>query len=180
MRHWRIVFLASICAVLGGCASSGTSSLSNINIGLGGDEEQAKAAVQAPAGPQLDPEAALRLINDYRAKKRLKPLELDPRATKAAAMLAEDMAKHDRMSHYGPNNQDVGKRLTAAGYPYRMCAENIGVGQQSMEEMIEGWKKSPPHSKNMLLADARQAGIAMEYAPNTKYKTFWTLVLAAQ
>jgi uncharacterized protein YkwD len=83
------------------------------------------------------------------------------------------------MSHFGPNGADVGKRLASAGYPYRLAAENVGVGQASLAEMIDGWKKSPPHSRNMLIADAKHLGIAYEYNPSSKYKSFWTLVIAA-
>jgi uncharacterized protein YkwD len=137
------------------------------------------ASQKSDVKPEGDPNEALRLINEYRSKKGLNPLLLDPKATAAAAMLAKDMAKHDHMSHVGPNGADVGKRLTAAGYSYRLAAENVGVGQTSLPEMIDGWKKSPPHSRNMLLADAKDIGIAYEYKADTKYKTFWALVIAA-
>lgn len=127
----------------------------------------------------MNPGDALRLVNDYRSSKGLAPLTLDSQASRAAEILAKDMAKHDHMSHVGPNGANVGKRLSLAGYSYRLAAENVGVGQKSLAEMIEGWKKSPPHSRNMLLAEAKHMGIAYEYKPDTKYKTFWTLVVAA-
>jgi uncharacterized protein YkwD len=134
---------------------------------------------QKPAPAQADANEALRLINEFRAQKKLAPLSIDPQVTAAAEALAKDMAKHDRMSHTGPDGQDVGKRLTAAGYPFRIAAENVAVGQASVEETVEGWKKSGPNSRNILLAGAKHIGIAYEYKPDTKYKTFWTLVVAA-
>jgi uncharacterized protein YkwD len=121
----------------------------------------------------------LRLINDFRAKKNLTPLSIDPQVTAAAEALAKDMAMHDRMSHIGPDGQDVGKRLLAAGYPFRIAAENVAVGQASAGEAIEGWIKSAPNSRNIMLAGAKHAGIAYEYKTETKYKTFWVLVVAA-
>jgi uncharacterized protein YkwD len=127
----------------------------------------------------IDANEALRLINEYRAQKHLHPVSLDPNATVAAEVLAKDMARHDRMSHTGPDGQDVGKRLINAGYSYRIAAENVGVGQASLQETIESWKMSPPHSRNMLLPGAKHIGIAYEYKGDTKYKTFWTLVVAA-
>lgn len=158
--------------------SGGSSGLSGIwaNFSSAFSSGQASSSDEKPAA---DPNEALRLINEYRGKKGLNPLSLDPKASAAAAMLAKDMAKHDHMSHVGPNGADVGKRLTAAGYSYQLAAENVGVGQTSITEMIEGWKKSPPHSRNLLLADAKDIGIAYEYKPDTKYKTFWALVIAA-
>jgi uncharacterized protein YkwD len=83
------------------------------------------------------------------------------------------------MSHVGPNGADLQKRLAMAGYRFRVAAENVGVGQRSFAQIVEGWKQSPPHSRNMLLAEAKHMGIAYEYKPDTKYKTYWTLVVAA-
>ena len=89
------------------------------------------------------------------------------------------MAKHDHMSHTGPNGQDVGKRLLAAGYYYSIASENVGVGQATVEETIDGWKASPANSRNMLLANAKHIGIACETKPDSQHKTFWVLVVAA-
>ena len=127
----------------------------------------------------LDPDEALRLVNEYRSSKGLPALSLESHATAAAAILAKDMATHDRMSHAGPNGADLQKRLTMAGYRYKVAAENVGVGQKSFAEIVEGWKKSMPHSRNMLLAEAKHMGVAYEYKPDTQYKTYWTLVVAA-
>jgi uncharacterized protein YkwD len=132
-----------------------------------GDDFSAKA---------LDPNEALRLINDYRASKHLAPLSLDPQATAAAESLAKEMAQHDRML---TNGQDLGKRLLAAGYSYGLAAENASVGHASITETVEGWKKSPANSRNMLLPKAKHAGIAYEYKADTTHKTFWALVVAA-
>ncbi len=127
----------------------------------------------------LDPDEALRLVNEYRSSKGLPALSLDSHATAAAEILAKDMAGHDRMSHVGPNGADLQKRLSMAGYRYKVAAENVGVGQRSFAEIVEGWKKSTPHSRNMLLAEAKHMGVAYEYKPDTQYKTYWTLVVAA-
>ncbi len=127
----------------------------------------------------LDPNEALRLVNGYRAKNGLKPVALDPHATQAATALVQDMAKHDHMSHFGPNGQDIGKRLMGAGYPFHLAAENVAAGQPTLTGLIDDWKKSPTHSRNMLLKDAKHIGIAYEYKADTKFKTFWALVVAA-
>jgi uncharacterized protein YkwD len=137
-----------------------------------------------PAAPQnasvvFDPNEALRLVNEYRASQSLSPLSLDSHATAAAEALAKDMAQHDHMSHVGPNGADIGKRLSLAGYSYHIAAENVAVGQRSIADIVEGWKNSPPHSRNLLLAQAKHMGIAYVYKPDTKYKTYWTLVVAA-
>ena len=143
----------------------------------------AQPASQKPSeiafGRGLDPDDALRLINNYRATKGLGPVSIDPQATQAAEVLAKDMAAHDRMSHTGPGGQDIGKRLLAAGYNFSVASENVGVGQATVEETINGWKASAGNSRNMLLANAKHIGIAYESRPNSQHKTFWVLVVAA-
>ncbi|MGO9486317.1 MAG: CAP domain-containing protein [Rhodomicrobium sp.] len=143
----------------------------------------AQPVSQTPAGQpfaqSFDASAALRLINNYRSTKGLAPLSIDQQATAAAEVLAKDMALHDRMSHIGPNGQDAGKRLLAAGYNFSIASENVAVGQASIEETVDGWKASPANSRNMLLANAKHIGVAYESRPDSQHKTFWVLVVAA-
>jgi uncharacterized protein YkwD len=65
------------------------------------------------------------------------------------------------------------------GYNARLAAENVGTGQATIEEVLKGWKASPGHNKNLLMADAQHMGIALVQDPKTEFKTFWTLVLGA-
>lgn len=162
-------------------ASSQSSTLGGIwsNFSSAFNSGAQPVAQKPETSPGLDANEALRLVNEFRAKKGLRPLALDPYVMNAAIALAQDMARQDHMSHIGPNGADVGKRLIAAGYSFRVAAENVGVGQKTLSETIEGWKKSPPHSRNLLLADATHMGIAYEYRADSKHKTFWTLVVAA-
>jgi uncharacterized protein YkwD len=49
----------------------------------------------------------------------------------------------------------------------------------TLAEAFSGWRDSPPHKANMLKNGVTNLGIAATYAPNTKYKVFWTLILAS-
>jgi uncharacterized protein YkwD len=57
--------------------------------------------------------------------------------------------------------------------------ENIGAGYHTLAEAFSGWRDSPSHRANMLHRTVTKMGIAAAYAPGTKYKVFWTLILAA-
>ena len=46
-------------------------------------------------------------------------------------------------------------------------------------EAFSGWRDSPPHRANMLHSGVTKMGIAAVYAPHSKYKVFWALILAA-
>ena len=130
-------------------------------------------------GAVLNPEVALKLINDYRASQGLKGLRLDPRLTIAAKVQSRDLAKTDRISHYGADGSSPWDRVKRAGYSAKIAAENIGTGQATLEEVFKGWTQSPGHNRNLLLPGAHDMGIALVADPKTEFKTFWTLVVAS-
>jgi uncharacterized protein YkwD len=143
---------------------------------------------KAPAGAladrdyshtQLDPDKARDLINAYRKQKGLRPLKLNTALTEAAKAHSRDLAKWDRISHYGSDGSNPWDRVKRAGYNAKLAAENVGTGQATIEEVMKGWQASAGHNKNLLLSDAQDMGIALVQDPRTEFKTFWTLVVGA-
>lgn len=152
------------------------------------DEVAPDSSAKAPKGAlsdrdysdaRLDLAIALGLINDYRKQNGLRPLQLDPQLTEAAKAHSRDLAKSDRISHYGSDGSSPWDRVKRTGYAPKVAAENIGTGQASLEEVVKGWQESDGHNKNLLLPDAEDMGIALVQDPKTEFKTFWTLVVGA-
>lgn len=138
----------------------------------------------APPGPRLaldqvtlDPATARQEINRYRASRGLPPLDVNPELTAAAQHHSDDLSAHDRISHRGSDGSNPWDRVKRTGYKAKLAAENVGVGQRSFGEVLQGWKDSPGHNKNLLLPDATQMGIALVVNPASRNQTFWTLVL---
>jgi uncharacterized protein YkwD len=131
----------------------------------------------AQSGAQLDAAAAASMISGYRANNNLPALTLDPALMQLAQAQAEVMAKRDKLEH------NAGKpfvtRLKASGYDAKAAAENISAGYHTLAEAFSGWRDSKPHNANMLLAGATRMGIAAVYTPSSKYKVYWSLILAA-
>lgn len=125
----------------------------------------------------LDPETARRMINNYRAESGLPPLSLEKHLTRAAQRHSKDLAKGDRISHRGSDGSDPWNRVKVTGYKPKLAAENVGAGQMSFAEVLQGWKDSPGHNRNLLLKNATQMGIALVIKPRSRYRTFWTLVM---
>jgi uncharacterized protein YkwD len=143
---------------------------------------------RAPAGAlaerdyshtRLDAERARDLVNTYRKEKGLRPLKLQPALTEAARAHSRDLAKWDRISHFGSDGSNPWDRVKRAGYSARLAAENVGTGQVTIDEVMKGWEASPGHNKNLLLPDAEHMGIALVQDSKTEFKTFWTLVIAS-
>jgi uncharacterized protein YkwD len=128
---------------------------------------------------KLDAELARDLVNAYRKEKGLRPLKLQPNLTEAARAHSRDLAKWDRISHFGSDGSNPWDRVKRAGYSAQLAAENVGTGQVTIQEVIKGWKASPGHNKNLLLPDAVHMGIALVQDAKTEFKTFWTLVIAS-
>ena len=105
------------------------------------------------------------------------PSSVDPELVRAAETQAMAMARRNKLDHDVKGT--LGKRLNAAGYPATVAVENISAGYHTLAEAFSGWRDSPPHKANMLKTGVTKLGISARYAPNTKYKVFWTLILAS-
>ena len=114
-------------------------------VGLGGDpaaprEEKVAAIDKAPSGSYeraapgvlsdrdyshtaLNAEMARDIINAYRKKHGLKPLKLNAELTEAAKAHSRDLAKWDRISHYGSDGSNPWDRSEARRLP---CASDGG------------------------------------------------------
>jgi uncharacterized protein YkwD len=71
------------------------------------------------------------------------------------------------------------ERIRKSRFDASVAVENIGAGYHTLAEAFSGWRDSPPHRANMLNSGVTRMGIAAVYAPNSKYKVFWALILAA-
>lgn len=132
----------------------------------------------AKPGAVLDAVAAQSMISGYRQNNGLGAVVLDPALNRLAEEQARGMAARDKIDH-NVTGRAFRDRIQKSGFDARVAAENISAGYHTIAEAFSGWRDSPPHKKNMLLAGATHMGIAAVYAPNSKYKVFWSLVLAA-
>jgi uncharacterized protein YkwD len=126
---------------------------------------------------KVDAAMAASMISGYRSNNGLSTVRVDPQLMKLAQAQAQAMAARDKLDQGVV--RDLSARLRSSGYEAKVAAENVGAGYHTLAQAFSGWRDSPPHRKNMLLPDATHIGIATAYAPNSKYKVFWSLILAA-
>lgn len=131
----------------------------------------------AAPGAHLDPVAAASMISQYRQNNGLGAVVVDPNLMALAESQSTIMAEKNKLDH--DVRAPLAKRLSAAGYPATVAVENVSAGYHTLAEAFSGWRDSPPHKANMLKSGVTKLGIAASYAPNTKYKVFWTLILAS-
>jgi uncharacterized protein YkwD len=140
-------------------------------------QEPIMYADMATPGARLDPVAAATMISQYRQNNGLGGVVVDPELVKLAETQSQAMASQNKLDH--DVKAPLAKRLNAFGYPANLAVENVSAGYHTLAEAFSGWRDSPPHKANMLKGGVTKLGIAASYAPNTKYKVFWTLILAS-
>ena len=140
-------------------------------------EEPTMYADMANPGARLDAQAAATMISQYRQNNGLGTVTVDPELMKLAEQQSLAMAGRNKLDH--DVKAPLAQRLNASGYPATLAVENVSAGYHTLAEAFSGWRDSPPHRANMLKNGVTKLGIAASYAPNTKYKVFWTLIMAA-
>jgi uncharacterized protein YkwD len=168
---WGISMTRAIIAIVGllalaGCAGEKTST-----------ELPAMYVDMAVSGAHLDAQVAASMISQYRQNNGLGAVAVDPELMRLAETQSQAMAAKNKLDH--DVRAPLAKRLKEAGYPATLAVENVSAGYHTMAEAFSGWRDSPPHRENMLKNGVTKLGIAASYAPNTKYKVFWTLILAS-
>lgn len=118
---------------------------------------------------------AAREISAYRARHGLAPVTVDASLMRAAEEQARAVAAMDGLSHDAAGRFD--RRMERHGVR-GAAAENLGAGAATAERAIERWRASPSHDENLRMPEARRIGFVKAYAPDTRYKSFWVLVLA--
>jgi uncharacterized protein YkwD len=130
----------------------------------------------AEPGAVLDAATASSMISGYRHNNGLNAVSLDPQLMTLAEEQTRAMVARDTLDH--GVRQPFTERIRKSGYDAKVAVENISAGYHTMAEAFSGWRDSPPHRANMLHKGVTRMGIAAVYAPGSKYKVFWTLILA--
>lgn len=92
---------------------------------------------------------------------------------------SQNMASNGFFDHVDTAGRSVAERAKAAGYRYRVVAENIAAGQDSVNEALMEWIASKGHCENMIDERVTEFGLALVQSKNPQdpYSTYWTLVL---
>ncbi len=114
------------------------------------------------------------LISRYRRANGLSTVKTDPQLTAIAERQAKAMAASGIMDH------SVAGSFTSrmSGARKGMAAENIAAGASTWAETLRMWKTSPGHNANLLQSKADIVGVAVARNDQTRYKTYWAMVIA--
>ncbi|MFE0916464.1 sigma-70 family RNA polymerase sigma factor [Streptomyces nigra] len=135
-----------------------------------------RASRKAASAPQQEAPSGtvgqvVALVNKERAAAGCGPLAEDSLLDKSAQAHSADMAARDFFDHTNPDGADPGQRITAAGYRWSTYGENIAMGQQTPEAVMESWMNSPGHRANILNCSFKDIGVGVHEGPGGPW---WT------
>ena len=136
----------------------------------------AAAAAPARADPAAAAERIVEATNAFRREAGLRELATDAKLAATARDFAQFMARTGKFGHEA-DGRTPSERVARHGYEYCFVAENIGYqfrtrGYSARElaaGLVEGWKNSPGHRKNLADRDATEIGVGIARGDNGRY-----------
>ena len=108
-----------------------------------------------------------RLTNNERIAAGYPGLEYNGVLARAAQGHAADMRVCSYFAHECLDGRTPFDRMAAAGYAGSTMGENIAAGQQTPQEVVEGWMESKGHRENILNPDFTEIGVGYEYSEDS-------------
>ena len=120
-------------------------------------------------------------VNDARKKAGLAPLRSNRRLDQAAQRHAEDMLARRYFAHESRDGKTVRERARAAGYDWRTIGENLAENQFSVDEVMDGWLRSPSHRRNILNPSFKELGVGLALGRSGQhYRVLWVQAFGAR
>lgn len=112
-------------------------------------------------------QSVIEATNDFRRSRGLSSLQPSVTLIRIAQGHARNMARQDRFGDSDRNGHvldghDVEYRIRAGGYAFGRVAENVGYQRNRPDpvaSMMQGWRESTGHRRNMLLDEVTQIGV---------------------
>jgi uncharacterized protein YkwD len=128
----------------------------------------------AESAPSSVENEVAELVNLEREIENLHPLVWDNALGSAARDHSTDMAQQNYFSHTSLDGRVFNQRITAAGYPYSTCGENIAAGYSSPQAVMNGWMNSQGHRANILNSAFCDLGVGYAFGSSSTYGHYWT------
>ena len=137
---------------------------------------------QRPVQPTATPARAsgyaaqlIDLINQQRAQNGLPPYRTDSRLNAASDYHNRYMRDNNCFNHICSGEPDPFQRMINAGYPLVSGGENIGMGYQTPQEMVDGWMNSSGHRAAILNTSWTDIGCGYLLGPSgNPWDSYWT------
>ncbi len=134
---------------------------------------------QAPAAQNDDinnfESKVIQLTNAEREKNGLNALQSDKPLSGVAQAKSNDMQQKNYFSHTSPTYGSPFDMMRDFGVNYSSAGENIAMGQQTPEQVVQAWMESEGHRKNILNGTFTHIGVGY-----TDDGSYWTQMFIAK
>jgi uncharacterized protein YkwD len=136
----------------------------------------AEPSAQSRVTPHPDfADMVITLVNRERTTAGCPALTPNDTLIQVARAHSQDMAIHRFLEHTGSDGRSPAQRVQAAGYQFRIVAENVAAGRLTPESAVKGWMQSSEHRANILNCALRDTGVGVVEAPDDPtYGIYWT------
>jgi uncharacterized protein YkwD len=102
------------------------------------------------------------LINMYRKENGREILKVNPELEQSATAKVDDMIKKNYWSHNESTDNTVWKFIKDTGFDFSYAGENLAKDMTTDKDIIEAWKLSEKHNKNLLDNNFTDMGLAYQ------------------
>lgn len=102
------------------------------------------------------------------------PLTHNPYLGEAAQAHSEDMATNNFHAHEGSDGSSPADRVDRTDFQGSYVGENVAMGYETAEAVVQAWVDSDGHCNNLMNPDATLIGVGYAYDDNADGHTRWT------
>ncbi len=110
----------------------------------------------------IDQKRVIELTNIEREKKGLLPVVENEALDRAAKLKAVNMFEENYWAHFAPSGKTPWDFILGVGYRFTFAGENLAKNFYSSDEVVKAWMASPTHRDNLLNANYKDIGIAVQ------------------
>lgn len=113
----------------------------------------------------------LDLVNKERTSRGLQALKFNSELSNVATLKSQDMIDKNYFDHTSPTYGSPFDMMKKFGISYTSAGENIAMGQETPQEVMNAWMNSDGHRKNILNPDFTELGVGIAAKGSSLY---WT------
>ncbi len=117
----------------------------------------------------------INLTNQVRINIGINTLIENEKLNESAMYKAQDMLINQYFAHTSPAGKRLSDWMNKVGYNYRFAGENLAIGFDTPESVIDAWKNSPTHYSNIIDPDYTEIGVGVI---SGKYNSYDTILIA--
>lgn len=148
-----------------------------------GSSSPATMAVDPPPSGELG--RVFALVNEARSRQQqcgtrtmsaTTAVSYDAEIARAAQLHAEDMAAQQYFEHDSLDGRTFVDRINATAYEGSPAGENIAMGFQTADEVVQGWLASPGHCRNLMDPEFDEMGLGFASRHDPRFSepsTYW-------